>query len=140
VGVHLVGGAFGAISLGFRAVYPFAAGQHKGLFYGGGFHQLAIQVLGPVAVGLYSFTVAYILGKIIDKTIGFRVSEEDEVTGVDLSEHAETAYDNSGVPASHSTVLVGVRPEAGPGGERSSPGPAFLRTAARSGTGRIRLS
>ena len=41
--------------------------------------QLGVQVLGPVAVGLYSFTVAWILGKIIDKTMGFRVSEEDEV-------------------------------------------------------------
>ena len=93
VGVHLVGGAFGAISLGFLAAYPLLDGQRKGLFYGGGVHQLGVQVLGPVAVGLYSFTVAWILGKIIDKTMGFRVSEEDEITGVDLTQHAETAYD-----------------------------------------------
>jgi Amt family ammonium transporter len=93
VGVHLVGGAFGAISLGFLAVYPVAAGQRKGLFYGGGVEQLGVQVLGPVAVGLYSFTVAWILGKIIDKTMGFRISEEEEVAGIDLAEHAETAYD-----------------------------------------------
>ena len=93
VGVHLVGGAFGAISLGFLAAYPLLEGQRKGLFYGGGVHQLGVQVLGPVAVGLYSFTVAWILGKIIDKTMGFRVSEEDEITGVDLTQHAETAYD-----------------------------------------------
>src|ERR1700756_1982831 len=93
VGVHLVGGAFGAISLGFLAAYPLLAGQRKGLFYGGGVTQLGVQVLGPVAVGLYSFAVAWILGKIIDKTIGFRVPEEDEATGIDLAEHAETAYD-----------------------------------------------
>jgi Amt family ammonium transporter len=93
VGVHLVGGAFGAISLGFLAAYPIVAGQRKGLFYGGGPAQLGVQVLGPVAVGLYSFAVAWILGKVIDKTMGFRVSEEDEVTGIDLAEHAETAYD-----------------------------------------------
>ena len=93
VGVHLVGGAFGAVSLGFLAAYPLVAGQHKGLLYGGGFGQLAVQALGPVAVGLYSFTIAWILGKIIDKTMGFRVSEEDEVTGVDITQHAETAYD-----------------------------------------------
>ena len=93
MGVHLVGGAFGAISLGFLAAYPLVAGQHKGLLYGGGIHQLGVQVLGPVAVGLYSFTVAWILGKIIDKTMGFRISEEDELTGVDVTEHAETAYD-----------------------------------------------
>src|ERR1700744_876541 len=93
VGVHLVGGAFGAISLGFLAAYPIVSNQHKGVFYGGGVHQLLIQVLGPVAVGCYSFAVAWILAKIIDKTMGFRVSEEDEIEGVDLTQHAETAYD-----------------------------------------------
>src|ERR1700742_93323 len=87
VGVHLVGGAFGAISLGFLAAYPIVSSQHKGLLYGGGWHQLGVQALGPVAVGLSSFTVAFILGKIIDKTIGFRVKPEDELTGVDLTEH-----------------------------------------------------
>jgi Amt family ammonium transporter len=93
VGVHLTGGAFGAISLGFLAAYPIVSNQHKGVFYGGGWHQLGVQVLGPVAVGCYSFAVAWILAKIIDKTMGFRVSEEDEIEGVDLTQHAETAYD-----------------------------------------------
>jgi Amt family ammonium transporter len=93
VGVHLVGGAFGALSLGFLAAYPLLAGQRKGLFFGGGIEQLGVQALGPVVVGLYSFTIAWIIGKVIDKTMGFRVAEEDEVTGIDLAEHAETAYD-----------------------------------------------
>jgi Amt family ammonium transporter len=101
VGVHLVGGAFGAISLGFLAAYPLLDGQRKGLFYGGGFTQLGVQALGPVAVGLYSFTIAWILAKIIDKTMGFRVSAEDEVTGVDLTQHAETAYDFGGIHLGH---------------------------------------
>src|SRR6201995_3786498 len=101
VGVHLVGGAFGAISLGFLPAYPLLDGQRKGLFYGGGIHQLGVQVLGPVAVGLYSFTVAWILGKIIDKTMGFRVSAEDEATGVDLTQHAETAYDFGTIHLGH---------------------------------------
>ncbi len=72
VGVHMVGGAFGALSLGFLAAYPLLAGQRKGLFYGGGIEQLGVQAVGPVAVGLYSFTVAWIIGKVIDKTMGFR--------------------------------------------------------------------
>ena len=55
-----------------------------------------MQVLGPVAVGLYSFTVAWILGKIIDKTMGFRISEEDELAGIDIAEHAESAYELGG--------------------------------------------
>src|SRR5213078_4893597 len=89
VGVHLVGGAFGAVSLGFLAAYPLLDGQRKGLFYGGGVAQLGVQALGPVAVGLYSFTVAWILGKIIDKTMGFRIPVEDEVSGIDVAQHAE---------------------------------------------------
>jgi len=101
VGVHLVGGAFGALSLGFLAAYPLLSGQRKGLFYGGGIEQLGVQALGPVAVGLYSFTVAWILAKIIDKTMGLRVSEEDEVTGVDIAQHAETAYDFGTVHTVH---------------------------------------
>ena len=101
VGVHLVGGAFGAVSLGFLAAYPLVSGQRKGLFYGGGVAQLGVQALGPVAVGLYSFSIAWILGKIIDKTMGFRVSAEDEMTGVDLTQHAETAYDFGSIHLGH---------------------------------------
>jgi Amt family ammonium transporter len=89
------------VSLGFLAAYPLVSGQRKGLFYGGGVAQLGVQALGPVAVGLYSFTIAWILAKIIDKTMGFRVSEEDEVTGVDLTQHAETAYDFGSIHLGH---------------------------------------
>jgi Amt family ammonium transporter len=66
-----------------------------------------VQVLGPVAVGLYSFTVAWILGKIIDKTMGFRVSAEEEVTGIDVTQHAETAYDFGSIHLGH-TASPGV--------------------------------
>jgi Amt family ammonium transporter len=101
VGVHLVGGALGAVSLGFLAAYPLLDGQRKGLFYGGGVAQLGVQALGPVAVGLYSFAIAWILGTIIDKTMGFRVSAEDEETGVDVTQHAETAYDFGSIHLGH---------------------------------------
>lgn len=92
VGVHLVGGLFGSLAIGFlgSAAAPSAV---NGLFYGGGVSQLGKQALANVVVGVYSFTVAFILGKVIDKTIGFRLSEDDEVAGVDQVEHAETAYD-----------------------------------------------
>ncbi|TDD57866.1 ammonium transporter [Kribbella antibiotica] len=92
VGVHLVGGLFGSLAIGLlgTAAAPSAV---DGLFYGGGVDQLGRQALANVAVGVYSFVVAFILAKIIDKTIGFRLAEEDEVTGVDQVEHAETAYD-----------------------------------------------
>jgi Amt family ammonium transporter len=79
-----------------------------GLFYGGGAGQLGRQALANLAVGVYSFVVAFALGKLIDKTIGFRLSEDDEVAGVDQVEHAETAYDflaaGSGLRG-HSTVV-----------------------------------
>jgi ammonium transporter, Amt family len=106
VGVHLVGGLFGSLAIGLlgSAAAPSAV---NGLFYGGGVSQLGKQALANLVVGVYSFTIAFLLGKLIDKTIGFRVKEEDEVTGVDQVEHAETAYDflgavglrgHSGVP------------------------------------------
>ncbi|MFI6602085.1 ammonium transporter [Nonomuraea sp. NPDC050536] len=100
VGVHLVGGVIGAVSLGFLAAHPFLQQQNKGLFYGGGLTQLGLQILGPVAIGGFSFVVSYVAGKIIDKTMGFRISTDHEVTGVDITTHAETGYDLGTVHAS----------------------------------------
>ncbi|MFI6500904.1 ammonium transporter [Nonomuraea typhae] len=101
VGVHLVGGVIGAVALGFVAAYPFLPGQNKGiLIEGGQLSQLGLQVLGPVVVGLYSFVLSWIIGKVIDKTMGFRISEEAEVAGVDVTTHAETGYDLGSVHAS----------------------------------------
>lgn len=101
VGVHLVGGVIGAVSLGFVAAYPFLPGQNKGiLLEGGQLSQLGLQVLGPIAVGGYSFVMSWIIGKIIDRTMGFRIAEEAEVTGIDITAHAETGYDLGSVHAS----------------------------------------
>ena len=86
VGVHLVGGAFGSIVLGFLSL-------DGGLFYGGDAVLLGKQTVAVLAVAAYSFVVAYIIGKVIDMTIGFRIDEEAEALGVDLSEHAESGYD-----------------------------------------------
>jgi len=86
VGVHLVGGAFGALSLGFLA-------QGEGLFYGGDISLLGKQALAVGAVGGYSFVLAFVIGKALDLTIGFRIPAEDEIEGVDLFAHAETGYD-----------------------------------------------
>jgi Amt family ammonium transporter len=113
VGVHLVGGLFGSLAIGFlgTAAAPSAV---NGLFYGGGATQLGRQALANLAVGVYSFGMAFILGKIIDKTIGFRLSEDDEVTGVDQVEHAETAYDFLAAGAGlrgHSTVVRTAEPD-----------------------------
>ncbi len=85
VGVHLVGGLIGTIYLGF-----FATGT--GLFLGGGWEQLVLQVIAAVGVMVYSFVVALVLGFAIEKTIGFRVKNEDEIAGVDTAVHGEEGY------------------------------------------------
>ncbi|MEU0518705.1 ammonium transporter [Streptosporangium sp. NPDC006007] len=114
VGVHLVGGVLGAVSLGFLAAHPFLEQQSTGLLYGGGVGQLGPQVLGPVAVGVYSFAVTWVIAKIIDRTVGFRIGAEEELAGVDITSHAETGYDLGTVHAS---------------GAASSHGPANTSTA-----------
>jgi ammonium transporter, Amt family len=101
VGVHLVGGILGTLLIGFFAtkqmVAGFTNGAKAGLFYGGGIDQLLAQAEGVAIVFTYSFTISLILAFAIHKTIGLRVSEEAEVTGVDQTEHAETAYDWGGL-------------------------------------------
>jgi len=92
VGVHLVGGVLGTVAVGFLATADAPAGV-DGLFYGGGVDQLWRQVVGALSVLVFSFVVTYVLGTILQKTIGFRLDEEDEVNGIDSFEHAETAYD-----------------------------------------------
>ena len=95
VGVHLVGGLAGSILVGVFATSDAPAGVN-GLLFGGGFDQLNRQVIASVAVLAYSFIVTFLIAKIIDKTIGFRISPEAEAKGIDLSEHAESAYELGG--------------------------------------------
>ncbi|WP_228976848.1 ammonium transporter [Streptomyces sp. DH12] len=95
VGVHLVGGVVGSVLVGFFATGGVQS-EARGLFYGGGAEQLVKQVTGVVAVFAYSFVVSAVLALVIHRTIGMRVSEDDEVAGIDQGEHAETAYDFSG--------------------------------------------
>src|SRR5690349_16988794 len=92
VGVHLVGGLWGTLAVGLFASAATTAGV-DGLFYGGGLDQLWRQAVGAFAVLIYSFVVTLVLGFVIAKTMGFRLSEEDEVEGIDGVEHAESAYD-----------------------------------------------
>ncbi|NDV04118.1 ammonium transporter [Rhodococcus sp. IEGM 248] len=93
VGVHLMGGIVGTILIGLLATEVMTGGP-EGLFYGGGFTQLGKQVLAVVVVALYAFGVTYALGKLIDRIFGFRVSAEDESSGIDLALHAESAYEH----------------------------------------------
>ncbi|MDR6198482.1 Amt family ammonium transporter [Microbacterium sp. SORGH_AS428] len=85
VGIHLVGGLIGTIYLGFFAT-------ETGLFVGGNYEQLVLQVIAAVGVLVYSFVVAWIIGFAIEKTIGFRIKNEDELAGVDSTVHGEEGY------------------------------------------------
>ena len=85
VGIHLVGGLIGTLYLGF-----FANGT--GLIYSGSLTQLLVQAIAAFAVMIYSFVMAYVIGTAIEKTIGFRVTEEDEIAGIDPTVHGEAGY------------------------------------------------
>ena len=103
VGVHLVGGLWGTIAIGFLGSADAPSGI-DGLFYGGGVEQLGKQVVGALAVLLFSFVLTLIIGFAIQKTMGFRVTEEDEITGIDNVVHAESGYDFASLGSSGSTA------------------------------------
>ena len=86
VAVHGINGAWGALAAGLFD-------RTNGLFYGGGFHQLSIQIIGVVAIAAYAFIVMFIVFKVLDKTMGLRVPAEVEIQGLDMHEHGlQNAY------------------------------------------------
>jgi Amt family ammonium transporter len=93
VGVHFVGGLVGSLSVGLFANPEFFGGGFlAGLFYGGGTELLVAQALGNAGTIVYCFVVTTLIMLAIKATIGVRVSEDVEDGGLDLPEHAETAY------------------------------------------------
>ncbi len=93
VGVHLVGGLVGTLSVGLFATTLVNSAGADGLFYGGGFTLLGKQALVSVAVIAYSFTVTLLIALVVKLVMGLRVSEDDELAGLDTTMHAETAYE-----------------------------------------------
>jgi Amt family ammonium transporter len=94
VGVHLVGGIIGALLTGVFADKLFTGVGDKGAIFGN-WGQVGDQAIGVGATIGYSLIVSLILIFIVDKTIGIRVSEEDEVAGLDLALHSEAAYSHA---------------------------------------------
>lgn len=80
VGVHCANGIWGTIAEGLF-------NTESGLFYGGGFAHLGIQLLGFIAIAIYTIITMFIVFKLIDKTLGLRVSAEEEIIGMDITEH-----------------------------------------------------
>ncbi len=93
VGVHLVGGLIGCIYIGFMATTGVNEAGGDGLFYGGGAELLVKQTGGALLVMVYSLVVTALIGLAIKKTIGFTLDADEQETGADLVEHAETGYD-----------------------------------------------
>jgi Amt family ammonium transporter len=93
VGVHLVGGVLGALLIGLFGTH--LVNGANGFFYKGGWTLMWHQAVAVVAVVSYSFIATYILAQILNKTIGLRVRDDEEILGLDLSQHAETAYETA---------------------------------------------
>jgi Amt family ammonium transporter len=93
VGVHMVGGLVGSLAIGLFAEPEYFGGEFmEGLFHGGGLELFGEQALANGVTIVYSFVVTMLIMLALKATIGVRVSEEVENSGLDLAEHAETAY------------------------------------------------
>ncbi len=92
IGVHGVGGTLGALFTGLFASTVINSAGANGLFFGNP-KQLGIQALSVLSAWVYSFVVSFIILKVLDAVMGLRLSEEDESTGLDLSQHGEVGYE-----------------------------------------------
>jgi Amt family ammonium transporter len=126
VGVHGVGGAWGAVATGiFCVAFPINALSVDGLLAGGGVDQLGKQLVAVAATMAYSFVVTLVLLKVLDATMGLRVSEEEEIVGIDASQHGERAYQldpggtYAGVPVATSNGTPYATPATSPSEARS---------------------
>ncbi|MEL6892859.1 MAG: ammonium transporter [Actinomycetota bacterium] len=91
IAVHGVGGLIGTVILGLFADTA-VNGEFDGLFYGGGLELLKDQIVAAVAVIVFSGVVTFVIAKGVQSTIGLRADEDDELVGLDQSQHAESAY------------------------------------------------
>ncbi|MGV9762441.1 ammonium transporter [Micromonospora tulbaghiae] len=135
VGVHFVGGWIGCLWIGlFGTASVSSLVSTDGLFVGGDATLLGKQAISALIVSVYSFVVAFALGFVIDKTIGFRVSAEAEVDGIDIAEHAESGYDLSPTTGSSggAFAMAGIgagKPAAEPAVETDESAPVSEKVA-----------
>jgi Amt family ammonium transporter len=88
---HGIGGTFGALATGLFATVSVNAAGANGLFYGGAM-QFVKQFIGVAVVWVFAYGMTWIIGKVLQKTIGLRVSAMEETIGLDISQHGERAY------------------------------------------------
>ena len=101
IAAHGMSGVWGTLSLGFLAV-PSLAGRLEtgsgGLLYGGGFHQLGVQILGLAAVGTFTFGASFGVLWLMKVTVGIRTEPDVETAGLDVSEHGMWGYPEFYIP------------------------------------------
>jgi Amt family ammonium transporter len=121
--VHLVGGVIGSLSVGLFATRSVNPAGANGLFYGGGYALLGKQAVSVFAVVAYSLLATLLIGLVIDRVVGNRVTPRDESTGLDLSQHGEAAYEATS--PSRTTVPEATESPRPPAAE-PTPAPASL--------------
>ncbi|MBI4323271.1 MAG: ammonium transporter [Candidatus Omnitrophica bacterium] len=112
--VHLVNGVWGTLAVGLFAQSQWMPNKANGLFFGGGFTQLGVQLLGVVSAGAAVFLMSLVAWAIIKATIGLRVSIQEEIEGLDIGEHGNSAYPDFVVrktfPVSTGSVVAAAEP------------------------------
>jgi Amt family ammonium transporter len=95
VSVHGVCGTFGTLAVGLFSSIEVDGVIKKGLFYGGGTDQLISQIIGVAAIGAFVFIASFVLFGAIKATVGLRVSEQEEIEGLDVHEHGFAGYNSA---------------------------------------------
>lgn len=137
--VHLGCGVFGTICVGLFAKEGVTTlSTANGLFYGGGFSLLGVELLGVVAVGAFTFVTSSIVWLVLKKTIGIRVSREEELAGLDIGEHGNMAYPDFAAAASigeFASEEGSARPAAAPAASADEAVPVVHKAATPSDGG-----
>ena len=131
VAVHMFNGVWGTLAVGLFSTPTAPGSTLTGLFYGGGFSLLGIQIVGCLATALWTVATIFITFKIIDKIFGLRVSEEEEITGLDATEHGlSSAYAGFSIMDISNTMTMAINENTSLGVEDYDKASEALRSAA----------
>ena len=131
VAVHMFNGIWGTLAVGLFATPTAPGSTLTGLFYGGGFSLLGIQIVGCLTTALWTVVTIFITFKVIDKIFGLRVSEEEEIIGLDATEHGLTsAYAGFSIMDISNTMTMNVNENTSLGVENYDKASEALRSAA----------
>ena len=131
VAVHMFNGVWGTLAVGLFSTPTAPGSTLTGLFYGGGFSLLGIQIVGCLATALWTVVTIFITFKVIDKIFGLRVSEEEEITGLDVTEHGlSSAYAGFSIMDISNTMTMAINENTSLGVEDYDKASEALRSAA----------